>query len=991
MRFDSRGFSLLEIMIYVALLGGLMLGAANLISTFRTATQQVEVIAEGIDDASILTDVLNSNLDSDRSSQVTMGYESGDNACLIIRNVVERNVWGCELDGGHIVVTNRDADGNTPTTVGDVTISFWFKDRGCDDQWGCMILAFGELSASNNVTENGRVLGLTVVHPPGNSSITLNEGEAQLSVKLLQKPGTANKAYYWDKLEHEIITSSTVGDWRHVTLVIHSDDSNNYTFAAANTAADGLQPKSIKLYIDGRLQNLSTTSSQSTSNILVDGVQQLMFYRNNATNVSSYNNHRGIIGPVQIWNKRLSDTEILSNFNNVFGFGDPDVSVSMRADEYEFNESIFGYDASVVNISTSLDAFCGTGSPDLRFCGVPFEADYDDYYVDTVTEWNIGRGFLFGKENRLIGGQLPAWQAQPSALFVNDAVGAQCFPPPPPGGSGPTDPRVLEGSETSGTNNDLTDYGWRRITDYKFRPGSTDAGNEFFSANPGGNVALRVAAVSDQNGDAGISNVTNLNLGRRIQNDNFCQIAPDTLEFTLPTVDSCSLNVAQVVIGKNFDAAKDQLYMRQNTPYRQDWTNFSSNPDACPEIADGVLEGALDEVALINSMSGSENVAVCRKGDPASDGIYYHVYGYKDLPLLTSNSFAIYDTQSGALKIESRSASDITVDNPLQADVWESIFKLVRYRIRDGVATDAEYDRFRNIAFSLGDKLAMYPPDDPDTPHYYEFVASTDIEWDDSRTDANSSTHCGLNGYMASITSQEEQDFLFARFTKPTGGVAAGWLGGTDEGTEGIWEWIDGPEHGQRFTAEYDTGNHSADALRRRLRHVRKGSTELCGGSANYGTTTNLGRFATSYDPYPESTGGHPCAALPGPDCGSANLWMYQNWAAYRDSGNCRTTTTSTSTNPIFAEPNEAGPEDYLQLTGHTAGMGIWNDLPNGGGSDINSKYYIWGYYREFGGCADGSCSSQTGMDEAVDLSINVDDFDLYTYRQLCQRPPATP
>ena len=116
-------------------------------------------------------------------------------------------------------------------------------------------------------------------------------------------------------------------------------------------------------------------------------------------------------------------------------------------------------------------------------------------------------------------------------------------------------------------------------------------------------------------------------------------------------MDSCSLNVAQVVIGKNFDAAKDQLYMRQNNPYRQDWTNFSSNPDACPEIADGVLEGALDEVALINSMSGSENVAVCRKGDPASDGIYYHVYGYKDLPLLTSNSFAIYDTQSGALTV----------------------------------------------------------------------------------------------------------------------------------------------------------------------------------------------------------------------------------------------------------------------------------------------------------------------------------------------------
>jgi len=76
--------------------------------------------------------------------------------------------------------------------------------------------------------------------------------------------------------------------------------------------------------------------------------------------------------------------------------------------------------------------------------------------------------------------------------------------------------------------------------------------------------------------------------------------------------------------------------------------------------------------------------------------------------------------------------------------------------------------------------------------HYYEFVA-TELLWVDARGAATSSTHLGLTGYLATVTSQAEEDFLLSL------AHSEGWLGGTDQGDEGKWIWADGPEAGQMF------------------------------------------------------------------------------------------------------------------------------------------------------------------------------------------------
>ena len=81
----------------------------------------------------------------------------------------------------------------------------------------------------------------------------------------------------------------------------------------------------------------------------------------------------------------------------------------------------------------------------------------------------------------------------------------------------------------------------------------------------------------------------------------------------------------------------------------------------------------------------------------------------------------------------------------------------------------------------------------PDNGHYYEFVSSSGITWDQAKIDAESRTLYGLNGYLVTITSDSENTLI----TSMAGGN--GWIGASDADSEGIWKWVTGPEAGTQF------------------------------------------------------------------------------------------------------------------------------------------------------------------------------------------------
>ncbi|WP_405207747.1 hypothetical protein [Aquimarina sp. LLG6339-5] len=103
----------------------------------------------------------------------------------------------------------------------------------------------------------------------------------------------------------------------------------------------------------------------------------------------------------------------------------------------------------------------------------------------------------------------------------------------------------------------------------------------------------------------------------------------------------------------------------------------------------------------------------------------------------------------------------------------------------------------REFSIVLGSPLFL-----PETGHYYEFIPSLGIRWDDARDEAELRTFFGLQGYMATLTSAIEATFAGDQIT------GTGWIGASDNfgSGEGEWRWETGPEAGTVFWNGDETG-----------------------------------------------------------------------------------------------------------------------------------------------------------------------------------------
>ena len=89
----------------------------------------------------------------------------------------------------------------------------------------------------------------------------------------------------------------------------------------------------------------------------------------------------------------------------------------------------------------------------------------------------------------------------------------------------------------------------------------------------------------------------------------------------------------------------------------------------------------------------------------------------------------------------------------------------------------------KDFSFTIGDANYL-----PSTEHFYVFESKLNITWTAAKAAAEIKNYYGLQGYLATILSEEENQISAEQIT------GTGWIGATDADEEGVWNWVTGPE-----------------------------------------------------------------------------------------------------------------------------------------------------------------------------------------------------
>jgi gliding motility-associated-like protein len=163
--------------------------------------------------------------------------------------------------------------------------------------------------------------------------------------------------------------------------------------------------------------------------------------------------------------------------------------------------------------------------------------------------------------------------------------------------------------------------------------------------------------------------------------------------------------------------------------------------------------------------------------------------------------------------------------------------------IKDITYTNTSLLPTGNRIFSITIGQANYLPQNG---HYYKYVAQNGITWQNAKIQAENSSYYGLQGYLVTITSAEENQLVAEQAT------GTGWIAGSDEDLEGVWRWKSGPESGTNFFQNLVAlwgGGYASDPLNPGYAPVyanwnRSGTTyepNNLGGKENYAHITAPG------------------------------------------------------------------------------------------------------------------------------------------------------
>jgi len=202
----------------------------------------------------------------------------------------------------------------------------------------------------------------------------------------------------------------------------------------------------------------------------------------------------------------------------------------------------------------------------------------------------------------------------------------------------------------------------------------------------------------------------------------------------------------------------------------------AEDPDLPP-----IVVGSGDQVYCPgSSLPIANSITITDPDDTTTTSVYVQISGGyvngEDLLTLTGSHASItpsWDPVQG----------ELTLAGPATYAEFEAAVLATEFSSSSGSPSGT-----RQFSITVGEANFL-----PNTTHYYEFVSAPNISWTDAEIAASNRTYFGLQGYLATLTSQEEADFSGSQ------AQGVGWIGATDAGVEGEWRWVTGPEAGTQF------------------------------------------------------------------------------------------------------------------------------------------------------------------------------------------------